>query len=146
MPTVTGTLQDFNLQPLAGFRPELVFTASGAAVFRPRVFVTKPVVVSPTNLGAFTVELAATTLLRPDTWYTLAIRWLDPQGGYTTTDFPEWKIRVPEEGGNLAELAEAEPTDRMTWVGPNPPTGTLARYLWWIDTSSNPPVLYEWSV
>ena len=145
MPIVTGTLHDFNLQPLAGFRPEIVFTASAPAVLNPRFFVTKPVVVTPSAAGTFTVELAATTLLRPEVWYAVSVRWLDPLGGYTTSDFTLWKVRVPPAGGNIADLVETAPTPQQTWIGPTPPAGGRTAYMWWIDTSSVPPVLNEWS-
>lgn len=145
MPLVTGTLHDFNLQPLAGFRPQIVFTPSGAAVHNPRLFVTKPVTVVPSAAGTFSVELAATTVLRPEVWYSVSVRWLDPLGGYMPGDEIGWKVTVPPDGGNIADLAETEPTSQQTWIGPYPPPGGRTAYMWWIDTSSTPPVLKEWS-
>jgi hypothetical protein len=125
----------------------MIFTPSSAGVFRPRIFTARPVRITPNASGSFTVDLAATTLLRPDVWYELTIRWLDPLAGYTSTDFPGWKIRVPEEGGNIADLVDANPTSYSSYIGADDPAKFVqpGEATWWIDTSSNPPLLKEWS-
>lgn len=144
MPTVTGTLQDFGLASLSAYKPQIIFTPSQAASTRNSIFASRPIVVEPSTSGTFTVTLANTTILRPEVWYQITIRWLDPLAGYQSADFPQWKVRVPGDGGNLGELIETNPSALETWIGPNPPSDPVP-YLWWIDTSKTPPVLNEWN-
>jgi hypothetical protein len=144
MPTVTGALQDFGLESLNAYKPEIIFTPSGAASARNSLFASRPIKVIPASNGSFTVTLANTTILRPEVWYNISIRWLDPLAGYQAADFPQWRVRVPGAGGLLGDLIEAQPSSQETWIGDYPPNNP-APYLWWIDTSVLPPVLNEWN-
>lgn len=142
MPTVTGTLQDFGLASLSAYKPQIIFTPSQAASTRNSIFASRPIPVEPSTAGTFTVTLANTTILRPEVWYQITIRWLDPLAGYQSADFPQWKVRVPSNGGNLGELIETDPSAQETWIGPQPPLEETP-YLWWINNAVMPPLLHE---
>lgn len=138
---VTGSLKDIGLEPLAGFMPVLEFTPSTNAVSPGGTIVTTtPVRVVPSPSGAFTAQLVETAEFRPEMWFTLRIKLLDPDGGYIHADFPEWKIRVPLGGGPISSMIDQPPHTDDWWIGTtDPPTGT--DYQWWIDTSGAYPLL-----
>lgn len=147
MPNVTGKLLDIGLSPIDDLRPVVVFTpknesGDGSSVNASEIFTNRPISVRPDIGGSFTVRLATTTTLRPETWYEIRIEWFEPTGGFVGAAYPAFRLRVPPEGGMLPALVDAEPTSRLTWVGPNPPRDETP-YLWWIDNGSVPPVLYE---
>ncbi|MDY0891887.1 hypothetical protein [Frigoribacterium sp. CFBP9030] len=149
MPTVSGRLLDIGLATLDPLRPTVTFTprnadGDGSSVATNLLLASRPTSVTPAADGSFTVQLAATTLMRPDTWYEISVKWFEPTGAFHDASYPSFKLRVPEQGGILAELVDAEPTSKLAWVGPTAPPNTTA-YLWWIDNSSMPPLLKEWT-
>ena len=140
MPIIAGTLTDFGAVPLAAAQAEITFSPSGVAASNSGIFATRPVKVSPNNAGSFTVNLLATTLLRPDVWYTVRISWLDSDGGYVAIDFADWKVRVPPEGGNLQDLIDAPVRGGLVWIGPSAPDPTV--FDTWVHSITAD--LYEW--
>lgn len=152
MPTVTGFLQDFGENLLSDYSPELHFLPSGPAVGNVTLYATKPIVVIPNPVnGRFEVDLVQTTDLNPDRWFVIAIAWLDSvTGGYIGKDFLDWKLRVPPEGGQLADLMEAPSNPGRAWVGLTPPPNPTP-YTWWLHSNpdnildpENTGDLYEW--
>lgn len=151
MATVTGRLNDFGLEALAAFSPEIVFTPSGPAVGGNVLYASRPIVCIPASNGDFTVELAATEGLHPAQHYTIAVQWLNSAGGYISKDFIDWELSVPEAGGVFADLVAAPANPAQVWVGltapANPTPGT-----WWLESNPaditdplNTGNLYEWS-
>lgn len=126
--TVTGTLSDFGLQPIAGLYPEIEFTPSGPAVASGgRLLITQPIRTTPTSGGAFTVNLQTTDELVPvGTYYKISVRWLNDEGEFVRADSPNWKLNVPSGGGGIADLIRfpfgpvlsiTSPTPPPLWVG-----------------------------
>ncbi|RFA12176.1 hypothetical protein B7R22_17260 [Subtercola boreus] len=143
MPVVTGTLKDFGAATLAAFAPKLYFIPSGAAVGGATLYANKPVVCVPAANGDFSVELAANETLSPQTWYTLSIIWLDPDTGFTGQIDTDWRLFVPQGGGEFVRIIEAPSNPAQIWFGPEPPT-IPTDYTGWVDTDSVPPIYYEW--
>ncbi|RZU64944.1 hypothetical protein EV379_1255 [Microterricola gilva] len=143
MSTVTGNLATFDLSStdLAGVR--IVFTPSGPAVAGTKLFLfTKPRYAYPAvdGSGLFSINLAPTRDLRPESWYSIRVEWPDPNmygpnQGYIGVDFPDWRLYVPNEGGDFATLIGtfAKPNDIFVWwsaTAPSPwPVG-----LTWVNT------------
>lgn len=142
MVQVTGTLSDFGLEALAPFFPVIEFVPSGPGITAQRLLSGKPVRVTPFASGSFTVDLYPNDWVRNDSWYTIRIVQLGEYG--TELDALPWKLRVPPTGGWVGDLLDAPSNAGWVWVGPKPPEDTV-NWLWWINTSVQPPMLYEWS-
>lgn len=142
MPLVTGTLTDFNLNPLTALQPELTFVPSGAATKNGRLFSARPISIRPEPSGYFSIDLASTDGTTPETWYVVIVRFLDGSGN---ADYLRWKLRVPNAGGQIGQLLEAPTNPGLVWFGPNPPPGTPVRGTGWIKTDDNPPTYNEWT-
>lgn len=141
MATVTGTLNDFNLQSLASYSPRVVFTASEPAASPARLFSTKPIMVTPNASGGFTVELQPTTQLVPEgVFYRIRIEWLDSTGGFVGVDFVDWPLLVPDTGGSIQDLLDVAPGTSLVWVGlvPPPEDPPKAGRLWLVMNPLNP--------
>lgn len=150
MAVVTGTLYDIGGGHLAGKYPELVFTLNDPAATAGGVYVTEPSVVVPGGDGSFTTNLPATELMRDDNYYELQIRWLDTAGNMTRIDFPDWKIRVPTAGGNVADLRGPGTNLSMVYVSLTAPEHPVPFMLWLeqdpddINNPANTSRLYRW--
>jgi hypothetical protein len=156
MATVTGTLHDFGMGPLAAFSPKITFRPSGPGVTGAKLLATKPITVVPDESGYFTVELEPTDAIHPDRWYTIAIEWLDASIEYIGKDIlVDWKLRVPQAGGPIGQLVEAPSNPAQVWTGLTPPM-LPTRGTWWLVVDPDnlfadplPPLkrgqLYEWS-
>lgn len=144
MPIVTGQIRDFGLQPLSAFRPELVFHPSGPGLAGSRILGTKPIIVRPfaQATGSFSVELQSTESLLNDVWYRIELRWLNTDGTFVSKDLPDWKVRVPIEGGALVDMLDAPVQGGLAWIGETPPPQTPVPGMWWLVPSTGE--LKEW--
>jgi hypothetical protein len=131
MPTVTGTLADFNLQALTGLRPKIIFRPNRSALSPTRLYVARPIEVTPADDGSFSVELVPTQLLEPAAWYTIEIRWQEPSGRELGRDYPDWRVFVTAEGGTLSGLIStpADNTLLVAWQ-PNQPDPWPSGLVW----------------
>lgn len=136
--TVTGTLSDVGGGHLAGLHPELVFTLNQPGLSSGTLYATQPEPVAPASNGAWSVDLADTSKMSDDCYYTLAIRWQDPDGKRTRVDFPDWKIRVPTGGGNIADLRGPGSNQSMVYVSTTPPDNPTPFMLWLEQDPDNP--------
>ena len=143
MATVTGTLTDFGLNNLFSFSPRLFFTPSTVGVLNGQVFATKPVRATIFEDASFSVELQPTEALLNDVYYSVSISYLNTGGTYISLDLPEWKVRVPDEGGPIGELITAAVNPRLTWVDEDPPIAPTAGQLWLVPSTGD---LYRWEV
>lgn len=130
MATVTGTLTNFGLAALVGFSPRIIFAPNTVAVSPDRIMAKQPIVVPVGPSGNFSVELAATVNLRPEAWYDISIEYLNPDGGYSSLDFAEFKLRVPTAGGDIPDLLDIPAVPAQVWVDVNPPTSPTPGTLW----------------
>lgn len=149
MATVTFTISDITGEPLpAGVVPDVVFTPSSPTVTQDgHVVVTEPKTFTPNASGYVAADLISTdTTADPRFHYRMQIRWLNPDGyggsGFTSIDYPNWKIRVPAGGGNLVDFTDLPARTDAFWVGITPPPDG---YRYWVDISGTTPVLKEWS-
>jgi hypothetical protein len=138
MPVVSGKLIDFGEIPL-GVGAQVVFTASESAVSNANVFATRPVIAVPGDNGNWTVSLRPTLTARPLMYYKVSLRWLtpgDPDGGYTSIDFPEWRLYIGLEDATLSDLVDTRGTTNpyMVYVGPTEPPFKRPN-LFWLKTS-----------
>lgn len=153
MANVTGTLTDLGLQAMPGLHPELGFRADpgidGSAIRFDR-----EIRVTPSSLGAFSVNLAPTDTLRPATYYRITVRWLDPGGNFIGFNEIPGKLYVPAAGGQLASLlVTSGGAPGLTWVGLAPPADQGPFTSWLRMDPTNPdsyddPTVgdyYEWS-
>ena len=133
MATVTGTLRNFGWSNMSNLKPRVWFIPSGPAVRVSRLLATPPIEATISTTGNLTVTLEQTVGTRPDSWYNIRIEWLDPGGNYIGADYPEWRLYVPQQGGELSELLDVPPASGDVWVGPTPPP-TTSRL--WLDTNT----------
>lgn len=139
MPTVTGKLLDFRVRVVSGLRPVIIFQPNKTAVTTAgTILITDPIEVTPDGLGYWTANLANTRdLLTDDVFYTVSIRWLG--GSYELVDYPDWKVRVPDGGGEFSELLEQPPNARMVIVSPTRPAATYGAGVMWLQSDPNNP-------
>jgi hypothetical protein len=132
MPLVTGTLSDIAPKSLAALNPEIIVTLSEPTTRAGRLFTTKPLVIVPEPSGYFAFEVASTSGMIPYAWYELTIRWISATGGF---DHLRWRLRVPNDGGQIGHLLEAPAGADNIWIGAEPPPvdGPI-----WIKNDENP--------
>lgn len=151
MAIVTFKITDLTGSALpTGTLPEATFTPSEPEItIDGTVISTYPVKFKPDSAGNVTANLLTTDGVAEHGFhYKLQVRWSNPAGyqtaGFTTVDFPDWKIRVPPAGGNLADLIDRPhlpARDEALWVGPSAPPNGFVR---WFDTSGTYVVYKEW--
>lgn len=149
MAIVTFTVTDLTGAALpAGVVPDVIFTPSQPTITQAgQVVTTYPRTYTPAANGFVSADLISTDQVG-DTrfYYTVQVRWLNPDGygatGFTSVDFPNWKIRVPADGGSLVDFTDIPARSDAFWVGTTPPPDG---YLFWVDISGTTPVLKEWS-
>jgi hypothetical protein len=111
------------------------------------VFTTRPVVAVPGSNGNWTVGLRPTTTARPMFYYKVSLRWLtpgDPGGGYTSIDYPDWRLYVGLEDANLSDLVDTggNTNPLMVYVSPTEPPFKRLN-LHWLNTSGGGSTLYR---
>lgn len=114
MADVTGDISTWGLAPFpAGERLLVRFMPSSSATGIGLVFPDRDETVEPAANGTFTKNLAPTTELTPEVWYTVRFEWFkkhpikDDWTRKGWSDLPG-KLRVPPEGGDISLLFETE--------------------------------------
>ncbi|WP_288870882.1 hypothetical protein [uncultured Microbacterium sp.] len=154
MALVKGNVATFGLESISLLGLRLTFVPSGPGVIEPKyLLVSKPVevTVAVDGSGAFTANLAPTDNVHPERWYTIRAEWPDSATNFTQLDFIDWKLYVPTEGGDFADLIEHPSNPQLAWVGIGaPPTPPASGSLWLDDNPDNvaDPLntgdLYQW--
>lgn len=118
---VTGTLADFGRGSLAARSPELIFTPSAATTTISDGYLLAAVPITATLFpgGFFTVGLEESENTTDGIHYTAQIRLLDPDAGYIYVDFIDWKIVVPNGGGQLRDMGDSRATGAVVWTVPD---------------------------
>lgn len=96
--------------------------------------------------GHFEVDLIATSLTRPGTYYTVILDSPGPTGKRRHRAVLPGEFRVPAGAGpfNFAELLTASANPAMAWVGPEYPSNAPPSHgTWWLDTNPDSPY-YGW--
>lgn len=145
MATVTGTLSHIAGQIVpAGTNVELIFKPNKNTVtVDGRLIYTRPASVPVTaGSGVFEIDLQPTVrAIERDYHYTPTIRWQNPDGyaaghGYTTVDFPDMKVYVPEEGGRIDDLARPGAANPAVWYESTSEPTNPAPNTHWYDPST----------
>jgi hypothetical protein len=134
MATVTGVLSDYGFAAIPlSLQPRMVFVGTGIGFSGGRAFATSPVIAIPDSGGRFSVDLAPTTV-RPVRTYTVRAEWLSGTD-YVGADIFEG-LKVPPQGGNLADLAAIDFSPTDVWVSSSPPANP-GLGTWWLDLKTN---------
>lgn len=141
MPVVNGTLENFGMLSIAALDPEIIFTANKPAVgLDNAIFVTDPIVEIPAADGTWAVLLQNTsTLITADVYYTIVIRWRDPANNYMRADFPDWKLYVPDTGGEFTDLIKHPVNPGLVIVSPVNPGTDFELNTAWLQMDPNDP-------
>ncbi len=125
--TYTGTLADFGAAPFPTATPRLWIAplqdafAPGGGVLAARQI---PVPVAAT--GAFSVELVASSDLRPPTAYSLRCEWLDSGG--IVRGWAQWDFTAAIGGGYIGDMQETGV--RRIWYATTPPPVERTGIYW----------------
>jgi hypothetical protein len=142
MPLVTGSLRDITEAAMPGKTPEILFTLHAPeANTAGRVYPTEPIVVKPSNSGAWSVELADTTRMIGNAYYTIQLRWRGGNTAATLWDFPNWRVAVSQFGGKITDCivsAADNSNRRVLWVGLQEPPNPFA-YQLYLEQDPNDP-------
>lgn len=137
MAEVTGNLVDIGLGHLNGLNPEIIFTLNkpNTNLAGGLVYATRDLAVPVASSGAFTANLAYTTHMRDEAYYSLRVRWQEPGSatgtGYSAVDFHDIKLVVPFEGGLLGALIVGSATNpNAVYVSLTAPPKTWPLMLW----------------
>lgn len=148
MALVTFKLNDFGIASMAPLAPRVAFIPDGPAVLdtQPTDYLLASrriqAVLDPDG-ETFTVNLWPSSWTRPMVTYRLLIEWLNGEGVPVGYDAPSWVLHVPPEGGNLADVVQAIPTNPYwVWIGEDPPANPTPG-TWWMHPLTGD--LYEWS-
>lgn len=147
MPNVTGNVRTWGFVPFpTSARLLMRFVPSGAGFSRGTLFPLREETVEPAADGSFSVQLAQTTAVLKDVWFTIRFEWFatDPTTG--EADLAGWsdipgKLRVPSSGGDVTALMEATPAPGAIVYGFGAPPDSLTGVTYW-DLSGAKPTLY----
>lgn len=140
MALVRGNVATFGLESISLVGMRLVFSPTGAGTIGAKyLLVSKPVQVSVAvdGSGAFVVNLAPTTTVHPLRWYTIRAEWLDSASNFTGVDFIDWKLFVPEEGGDFADLLQYPANPQLGWTELVPPPALPSPGSLWLNDNPN---------
>lgn len=136
----TGYLSQFGLSTMMIYQPTLQFVPSGPGVAGAYILASRPVEANLQSDGSFTVDLIPNEQVKPATYYTMRLTWLDEASNFTSVDLPQWKFTVTNVNGALLDDAQTgSPTGLEVWVG----TENNTAYRFWYnpgtaDLRSNP--------
>lgn len=146
MPTINGELKDIVGASMASRVGRVGFRLNApnigvASAMESRLYPTMTEMVTPAADGKFSIFLSTTTLMAFEAWYILTIQWNDSAG--TVTDFPDWQIRVPAEGGSLSSMISAGPGGpvanlSLVLLSLSKPKNLKAGQLWYQTDPDNP--------
>lgn len=150
MAIVTGSVDDFGPAGIsAADGVTLSFIPSGPAIQQPPqgqgssvLLLSRKVDVIPAADRSFAVDLVPTVDVQPSSWYAISLHWLNGAGIPVGADFPDWRLYVPEEGGDLSDLMSVPANPVWVWTGTEPPTNPTPG-TWWLNPETGD--LNEWS-
>lgn len=140
MPILSGSFRDIVSGPMDGRNGELILTLNAPNVFAAglsagRVVPTAPHIIKfTTSDDTFSVNVAQTTAMLYDAWYTMQIRWQDSGFGATLVDFPDWQIRVGTSNVSIQ--------DAISRPGKGPGINSS---LWWVGLTPPPSQNFIWN-
>mgnify|MGYP001446329489 CR=1 FL=1 len=147
MPAVSGNVRTWGFTPFpTAERLLLRFVPSSAGVSSSAVLPLREERVEPSADGSFSVNLAATTAITPDVWFTVRFEWFSVHPVTGERELTGWselpqELRVPSAGGNITDLLELAPRPGAILYGYGPPPSSLDGVIY-IDVSGDKPVLH----
>lgn len=148
MPAVSGNVRTWGFQPFPTDESLIVrFVPSSAGFASGTLLPLREESVEPAADGSFTVNLAQTTAVLNDVWFTIRFEWFARyglDGSWVAAGWSELpgKLRVNATGGLITDLLEAATIAPVSIVhGYGPPPSGLDGVLY-IDRSGEFPVLY----
>lgn len=144
MALITGVLADFERKALATSsidrHPVIEFHPSGpgirvngGVVYASRVVSVTPAV----STGEWTADLELTSLISPEVWYEVVVKWLDDAGNFTSTDRLPGRLYV-DSPGEFSLKYRPDPAPWYAWVEASPlvPPAGSSRGDWVLDSVS----------
>lgn len=144
MALITGVLADYERKALANSsvnrHPVMEFHPSGpgiksigGAVFASRVISITPAI----STGEWEVDLELTTLISPEVWYEVIIKWLDDAGNFISKDRLPGRLYVDSPGGFTSKYRPI-PAPWYAWVEASPAAPPMGSSLgdWVLDSVS----------
>ena len=115
---VTGSVKDIGLNSTTPNALRLKFVLDSEASIGSVLIPTIPVYVEPADTDSFTIGLLPTDQMDGDHWYVISSQWLDPDAGWSPTNYFEYQVRVPTGGGGLDVLLDSPLAPAQTWWVP----------------------------
>lgn len=139
----TGKLRDAGLGFLAGLSPVIEFHLNAPHVSNTMVWATRPVRAAVASDGDFSVELADTSVMFGDAYYTMVARWLEPgtslAQGYSASDIhSDIQIRTNGAGGPIGDAVGGISNNSLVLVSLTEPPHLRAGQLWWKTDPTDP--------
>lgn len=144
MALITGVLADYERKALANSsvdrHPVIEFHPSGPGVksVGGAVFASRIISVTPTiSTGVWEVDLELTTLISPEVWYDVVIKWLDEAGNFISLDRLPGRLYV-DSPGVFTDKYRTRNAPWYAWVEADPETPPAGASLgdWVLDSIS----------
>lgn len=143
MAEITGVLADYERKAMTTRHPVIEFHPSGPGVRAGAgvLYASRVVSVEPSpSTGAWTADLELTTIISPEVWYEVVIKWLDEAGNFISVDRLPGRLYVDSPGA-FTEKYRTIPAPWEVWVAPDPdpndPTISVNAGDWMFDPISN---------
>ena len=135
--TFTGRVTDFSRTPFTASEGlQLRVMPAESAYGGLGILARKPIPITVTTNGTFSVSLETSSSTRPGVLYSLQARWLGETG------WAEWaQFRATAGGGNLKDIVALPPSTGAIAYGSGPPPADFAGGFY-LDISGTKPVLY----
>lgn len=122
------------------------FVPSSAGTAGASVFPAREEKVIPEIDGSISVNLAQTTNVVPNVWFTVRFEWFDLHPITSEWNLVGWsdlpgKLRVPSGGGRISDYIDTPPPQGAIMHGYGEPPDSLKGVMY-IDRSGVKPVLY----
>ncbi|MFE7198523.1 hypothetical protein [Microbacterium oxydans] len=128
MALITGILADYERKAMTTRQPVIEFHPSGPGVRAGAsvLYASRVVSVEPApSTGAWTADLELTSLISPEVWYDVVVKWLDEAGNFISQDRLPGRLYV-DSAGPFSEKYRVVNAPWYAWVEPDveaPPSG-----------------------
>ena len=120
MALITGVLADYERKAMTTRHPTIEFHPSGPGVRAGAgvLYASRVVTVEPApSTGTWTADLELTTLISPEVWYAVVIKWLDEAGNFISVDRLPGRLYV-DSPGDFASKYRTDPAPWFVWIVP----------------------------
>lgn len=138
MALITGVLADYERKAMTTRLPVIEFHPSGPGIRAGAsiLYASRVVSVEPApSTGAWTADLELTTLISPEVWYEVVVKWLDEAGNFRSQDRLPGRLYV-DSAGPFSEKYRPDPAPWYAWVEESPldPPAGSSRGDWVLDS------------